>query len=89
MSESMSGQLTSFLETCYAHPAARVRLAEFARAFRATLPPGEKWSRTRIVTELSKVFALGEDRRGVTYVAGLALAPPSGWTVEDGRLVRA
>ncbi len=85
----MSDKLTTFLETCYRHPAACVRLAEFARAFRATLPLGEEWSRTRIVTELSKVFPLGEDRRGVTYVAGLALAPPSGWTVEDGQLVRA
>ncbi len=87
----MSDQLSSFVGTCYRHPSARVRLAEFTRAFRSSLPPDEaaKWGRTRLVSELSKAFSIGKDGRGVTHIAGLALTPSPAWTVEDGRLVRA
>ncbi len=84
-------KLSAYIETCYRDPAARVRLSEFARAFRATLPCDEanKWSRTRLVSELSKSFALGSDIHGVNWIVGVALAPPAGWIVEDGQLVRA
>jgi hypothetical protein len=87
----MSDKLSAFLESCYRDPAARCRLSEFARAYRASLPLDEatKWSRTRLVSELSKTFSIGADHRGVTWIAGVALSPPAGWRVEDGQLVRA
>ena len=87
----MSGKLSAFVESCYRDPAARCRLSEFARAFRASLPPDEaaRWTRTRVVSELSKDFEIGADRRGITWIAGVALHAPSGWLVEDGQLVRA
>ncbi len=83
-------RLSSFVKTCHQNPAARCSLAEFGRAFRATLAPDEavKWSRTRMVSELSRDFAIGTDGRGVAFVAGLALSPPSGWVVDEA-LVRA
>ena len=87
----MSTKLSAFLESCHHDPAARCRLGEFARAFRASLPADEaaRWSRTRLLSELSKTFSIGADRRGVAWIAGIALAPPAGWRVEDGQLVRA
>ena len=86
----MSYQLSSFLESCHHDQAARCRLGEFARVFRASLPADEapKWTRTRLVSELSKGFCIGADRRGIAWIAGVALAPPAGWLVQDGQLVR-
>ncbi len=85
----MSDKLTAFLDTCHKHPAVRVPLAEFCKAFRATLPPdeAERWSRTRLVAELSRAFPIGE-HRGVAYIVGLALAGLPTWSVVDGQLVR-
>ncbi len=87
----MSDQLSAFLESCHLDQAARCRLSEFARVFRASLPRDDaaKWTRTRLLSELAKSFSIGADRRGVAWIAGIALAPPAGWRVEDGQLVRA
>jgi len=87
----MSNQLSAFVASCYRDPAARCRLSEFARAFRAGLPHDDaaRWTRTRLIAELSKTFSLGADRRGITWIAGVALSPPAGWQVHDGLLVRA
>jgi hypothetical protein len=87
----MSDRLSDFIASCHCDPAARCRLGEFARVFRASLPADEaaKWTRTRLVSELSKGFCIGADRRGIAWIAGVALAPPAGWLVQDGQLVRA
>ena len=87
----MSDQLSSFLESCHHDPAARCRLGELARVFRASLPADEaaRWTRTRLLSELAKSFSIGADRRGIAWIAGIALAPPAGWLVQDGQLVRA
>ena len=83
--------LTTFIKSCYHDPSARCSLAEFGRAFRASLPRNEavRWTRTRLVAELSRDFLIGTDSRGVAFVAGLALSPPAGWVVTEGRLIRA
>jgi hypothetical protein len=87
----MSDQLSSFLASCHHDQAARCRLGELARVFRASLPADEaaRWTRTRLLSELAKSFSIGADRRGIAWIAGIALAPPAGWRVEDGQLVRA
>ena len=84
-------KLSAYIETCYRDPSARCRLSEFARAFRASLSCHEaaKWTRTRLIGELAKTFALGSDVHGVNWIVGVSLTPPADWLVEDGQLVRA
>ena len=63
----MSDQLAAFLESCHHDPAARCRLSELARVFRASLPADEaaRWTRTRLLSELAKTFSIGADRKSV------------------------
>jgi len=88
----MNATLQQFLDDCcHLHPAVSVPLRRFIRAFRTTLEPAEvrKWTRTRIIVELSKRFTIaGDARRGTMHILGVCLA--SALTVNnDGQLERA
>jgi hypothetical protein len=80
--------LTDFVRArCVAHPAAHVALADFVRAFRATIPASslESWRRDRVIENLRRGgFAVGIIDR-VYYVGGLSLNHQ--WREQGGQLV--
>ncbi len=79
----MSTQLTDFVAHCTTGPVASAPVAAFIRAFRASLPAEErpKWTRTRIIAELSRQYQVGTIA-GVAYLAGVGLP----YVVRDGQL---
>jgi len=69
----MSISLRSYVQThCDRHPAARMKLVEFARAFRASLPAADRaaWTRSRILSELAAEFHLVQIDR-VMHIQGV------------------
>ena len=85
--------LNTYIDRCHRSPAARVPVAAFVKAFRAAYPDAAgTWPRGRIVAELGAAgYRIGYDRRGVAWIAGLAVDAGPAWTVResDGRLVPA
>jgi hypothetical protein len=73
-------------QRCARHPAARVQLAEFVRAFRRELPASAlgSWSRQRIITDLQQAgFPVGIDQK-VYWIGGLGIGE---WREQGGQLI--
>ena len=72
---------------CVEHPAARMQLIDFVRAFKARQPARDRdsWTRGRVTQELVKAgFQIGTDAK-VYWIACVALR--GSWVERDGAMI--
>jgi hypothetical protein len=88
----LNPQLQRFIaERCHLDARETIKLKDFLDRFHEWLPDAERrdWTRSRLILELGKTFAVGIDSSRILRIAGLSFEAPKGWTVEAGKLKQA